>query len=159
MLSLLILKRFVNEAAVKRFWRRSPRWPRWTALSSADGNCRTTPAASSSCPPSAPESSLAPSPRWPAALSSHWWRRRGLPRLWGDAAGSRAPRRRCQESARLPPRAPSHKSTLHRCGSTLYWCRLGREWVHSGPELSDSVSDCLLSPEGATWGQKGRENT
>lgn len=144
---------------VSRFWKRSPRWHQWTSPSSADGSWRTTPIASSSCPPAAPGSSLSPSPRWPAVPSSHWWRWRVLLQLWGGVVGSWARPHRSQVSVHLPPRALSRKSTPRRCGSILCWFRPGREWARSGPELFDNVSDCLLSLEGAIYDKKGRKDT
>lgn len=145
--------------AVSCFWRKTPRWPQWTSPSSADESWRTTPTASSSYPPSAPGSSLSPSPRWQAVLSSHWWRWRVLLQLWAAVVESWARPHRSQASVHLPPLALSHKSRPRRCGSTLCWSRLGREWARSGPKQPDSVSDCLLSPEGATWGKEEGKDT
>lgn len=141
---------YVLSTTVSHFWRPSPRWPQWTSPSSADGSWRTTPAAFSSCPPAAPGSALSPSPGLLAGRSSQRWRWRVLLQLWVDVAGSWALMHKSQQSVCLPPQALSHKSRPRICGSTLSWCQLGRAWVRSGQELSDSFSECQPSPEGAT---------
>lgn len=143
---------------ISHFWRPSPQWLQWTALSSADGSWRTTPAAFSSGPPSAPGLTPSPSLKWLVALSSHWWRWRVLLLLWADVVENLARSHTSQVSLRLPQRAQSRKSRPRRCGSILCWCQLGRVWARSGPKLSDSASVCLLSPGGATWNGRERDD-
>lgn len=139
---------------VSHFWRLSPRWPRWTSLSSADGSWHTTRGASSSCPPSAPGSNLFPSPGSPAGPSSRRWRWRVLLRLWVNVAGSWARTHKSQGSIHLPPQALSRMSRPRICGSTPCWRRQGRVWARSGRELSGSFSECQPFPEGATWSKE-----